>query len=220
MRKWPGLATKDLGPEQNGNKPAGISMPEFFDYCRWLSEFEVANDAQAIHSSNTAAEYSVDARARGYRMPLDMEWQRAVRAGTCTSRFFGEVTEQVAAKYVQGLAGGARAADVATKMPNQLGLFDPLGNVYEWTLDEVKSNGELIVGPEELQRRIEILGSADDVGTRLRVVGGSFRQTEESLNPTSAVNYIPQLVGNHFIGFRVARTIQMPTYRRDDFDVE
>jgi formylglycine-generating enzyme required for sulfatase activity len=187
-------------------------MPEFFAYCRWLGEHEVADDAQAINSSNTEGIYVVDVRALGYRMPLDNEWQRAVRAGTSTSRYFGEGAEQVAAQYVQGLAGGARAADVATKMPNQLGLFDALGNVHEWTLDEVNEDGELIVGPAELVRRIEILGN--NVGTRLRVVGGSFRQAEASLKADSAFRFFAQSSGFDVFGFRVARTIQMPSERQ------
>jgi formylglycine-generating enzyme required for sulfatase activity len=210
LRKWPGLVTKDLGPEQSGNKPAGISMPEFFAYCRWLGEHEVADDAQAIRNSDSAGKYVVDVRAQGYRMPLDIEWQQAVRAGTSTSRFFGEATDQLAAMYVQGLAGGARPADAATKMPNQLGLFDPLGNVYEWTLDEVNDRFELITGHDQFERRIEILGLLEN-GTRLRVRGGSFRQPETSSNPDSAISYLAQAHRIEFIGFRVGRTINMPT---------
>ena len=68
--------------------------------------------------------------ATGLRLPTEAEWEYACRAGTTTVRY-GEVN--VIAWY-NGNAGGTTHA-VAGKLPNALGLYDTLGNVWEFCQD-------------------------------------------------------------------------------------
>lgn len=66
---------------------------------------------------------------RGYRLPTDAEWEYAARAGTTSSRY-GNIRDIA---WYSGNASKTRP--VKGKLPNGWGLYDMLGNVWEWTWD-------------------------------------------------------------------------------------
>ena len=65
-----------------------------------------------------------------YRLPTEAEWEYAARAGTIGDRY-GNVD---AIAWYQDNSGG-RTHPVGRKAPNAWGLYDMLGNVWEWTQD-------------------------------------------------------------------------------------
>ncbi len=71
----------------------------------------------------------------GYRLPTESEWEYACRAGTTTARYFGE-SEEFMDKYVWFEKNSQmKSWPVGSLKPNDLGLFDMLGNVEEWGLE-------------------------------------------------------------------------------------
>ena len=68
--------------------------------------------------------------ATGLRLPTEAEWECACRAGTTTARY-GVMND--IAWYLSNSRGTTHA--VATKLPNALGLYDTIGNVWEWCQD-------------------------------------------------------------------------------------
>src|ERR1019366_2932843 len=95
-----------------------------------------------------------------YRLPTEAEWEYACRAGTKTARFWGDNREG-AAEYAnvadRSLAtvtkeesdperffshddGYPFTSPVGTFRPNTFGLFDMLGNVWEWCQDAWSPN--------------------------------------------------------------------------------
>ncbi len=68
--------------------------------------------------------------SNGYRLPSEAEWQYACKAGT-TGYTYGKLHD--IAWYNENSNGHIH--DVGQKEPNAWGLYDMLGNVWEWCYD-------------------------------------------------------------------------------------
>lgn len=71
-----------------------------------------------------------------YRLPTEMEWEHACRAGNTTKYCYGNDVERLVhfAWYKKNACdvGEKYAHKVGRKKPNNWGLHDMHGNVYEW----------------------------------------------------------------------------------------
>jgi formylglycine-generating enzyme required for sulfatase activity len=63
-----------------------------------------------------------------YRLPTEFEWEYAARAGAPGDISWADI--QAAA-----VLGGDKPSTIGTKKPNAWGLYDMLGNVWEWVAD-------------------------------------------------------------------------------------
>ena len=141
LNQNPKIARLRIGrysPEPTGPMNA-MRWYEAAAYCNWVSR----QDALAeCYDPNRSGDYDEgmtirpDALEReGYRLPTESEWEFACRAGAATTRYFGRST-QLLEKYGYARANSKRRAwPVGSLLPNDLGLFDMLGNVEEWCLD-------------------------------------------------------------------------------------
>jgi formylglycine-generating enzyme required for sulfatase activity len=82
------------------------------------------------HAANKYAEWLSAKTGEFYRLPTEAEWEYACRAGSASA-------PSPLGDYAWTSAdSGGKYKKVGTKKPNQWGLFDMLGNVMEWTLDQ------------------------------------------------------------------------------------
>jgi formylglycine-generating enzyme required for sulfatase activity len=128
--------------------------------------------------------------ATGLRLPTEAEWEYACRAGTTTVRY-GDVNDIA---WYNGNAGGTTHA-VAGKLPNALGLYDTLGNVWEWCQDwyEPYASGSVTnpTGP----------GTGSDRLLR----GGCWYGNSNHCRGSQRFNFPPSSAYDNF-GFRAVRT--------------
>ena len=195
----------------------GSDWLEAAKYCRWLSEVEGVDDAEMcfppIDEIRIGMKLPTDYLTRaGYRLPTEAEWEYACRAGTETERFFGQ-TEMLLDKHAWTILnsevdGQYQLHPVAALRPNDLGLFDTLGNVMEWCQDTSSDYPEASPDSpiEDADRNLTI---TSDVLRPVR--GGAFLYQPSNARASHRDNnrFPDNPYASPYLGFRIARTIRI-----------
>ena len=148
------------------------------------------------------AEWLAQSTGRPYRLPTELEWEYAARAGTASSRFWGDDPKSgcTLANTAECKDTYTYAAPAGTFPPNPFGLRDVLGNLAEWTCSEY---GKGYSGTEAL--------CTETAGTSPRVFrGGSWLDAPELVR-SAARDGAPANLGLNTVGFRVVRTLHLQT---------
>jgi serine/threonine protein kinase/formylglycine-generating enzyme required for sulfatase activity len=215
----------------NYGQSESITWYDAARYCRWLSEKEGMPEAEMCYPPldqiKPGMRMPADYLSRtGYRLPTEAEWEYACRAGTVTSRSFGDA-EDLLPSYAHldrffmrpslsanddqtpedsaALVGrGVYLQPSGGLVPNDLGLFDMYGNACEWCQDIFSPypRGAKEQPGEDLEG---ILVVSDEHPRILRGGSAVGRKSEfRSAYRASSSPSKPPLGA----GFRVARTIR------------
>lgn len=131
---------------------------------------------------------------KSFRLPTEAEWEFAARGGNESQGCLYSGSDDISEVAWYRGNSSSKTHPVATKAPNELGLYDMSGNVFEWCSDwygsytdtDVQTNPQ---GPSSGSTRMSRSGSWDTTADYCRV---SFRL---SRSPASL---------NHSLGLRLA----------------
>jgi formylglycine-generating enzyme required for sulfatase activity/tetratricopeptide (TPR) repeat protein len=184
----------------------GVTWYEAAAYCNWLSEQEGMPQEQWCYETDGKWQVS-GLRANylglgGYRLPTEAEWEWACRAGTLTSRYYGEA-EELLGKYGWYLGNSKdRTWPVGALKPNDWGFFDMHGNVWNWC-QERYSSYKTTMGSRPTDDIEDILYIKDANSRVLR--GGSFLSQSRRVRSAYRYGNVPSLrIAD--VGLRPART--------------
>ncbi|MDF2985546.1 MAG: sulfatase-modifying factor enzyme 1 family protein [Eubacterium sp.] len=166
-------------PAEAAHKPiVNVSWNDAISFCNQLSQKAGLKECYTI--SNNGEKILCNWDADGYRLPSEAEWQYACMAGTADYRY-GELDH--IAWFSDNSDGRTHA--VGEKEPNPWGLYDMLGNVWEWCWDIY---AEKVYGSYRIFR------------------GGSWAEAARGCGATCRRRSHPTFMIDD-LGFRIARSL-------------
>src|SRR5215213_2878220 len=170
------------------------------------------------HAANKYAEWLSAKTGEYYRLPTEAEWEYACRAGSPTGIPAAQLDDY--AWFITNSPTGSFSRGtyhaIGTKKPNAWGLYDMLGNVMEWTLDQYKP----YVGADATNPWVRSTSSYPHA-----VRGGSWNDAAAKVSCTARVAseaawkmLDPQLpksiwymTNAQWLGFRLIRPARLPS---------
>lgn len=207
MSKYP--VTQQEYKRIMGNNPStyiGEDLPvhdvtwyDAINYCNALSKNKGLTPAYTVADNKIIWNQNAD----GYRLPTESEWEYATRAGTDTPFYTGKTIstkdanyygtypyyyDEKSGRYLQ------KPVKVGSYAPNQFGLYDMAGNIWQWCWDwygEYEDNAINPTGPNIGCYKVHRGGAWNDFARHLR---SAYRAATVPYNKL------------YNIGFRVVRS--------------
>lgn len=221
---WMEVMKKNPSEFKGGRRPVeNVSWWDALEFCNKLSEkhglkpvYDLSQKEEGIlriYQSNGKIEYPNVAdfrKTEGFRLPTEVEWEWfarggeiAMQDGTFNYKYSGSNNTDEVAWNKNNSENCTH--DVGMKKPNQLGLYDCSGNIWEWCYD---TSGDGYI-PEKTPYRYDESVS----GNRLK--GGSFYSSTEYFSVFNCVRdgvILELWNGSEWVrlcptSFRIVRTI-------------
>ncbi len=180
-----------------GQRPVmNVSWYDAIAYCNWLSDLW---GYECVYK-RTGKEVDINYKADGYRLPTEAEWEYAARGGKESKGFLYSGSDNLDEVGWYNNNSGDKTHEVGQKKPNELGLYDMSGNVWEWCNDwgSYKSYKKLNVS-----KNSNVWGLQD--GSRRVGRGGGWNSPSRHCSITFR-HWRGPSVSRGILGFRIARS--------------
>ncbi len=187
--------------EDDAAMPAiGVDWRDAVAYCNWLSE----RDGLKPCYSGSGHAIRCDFNADGYRLPTEAEWEWAARGGRLSKGYsYAGSDDPLAVAWFDENSGG-RMHPAGGLAPNELGLFDFSGNLYEWCWDYYSRDAYAEAAPADPSGPA-MLPKATPRGPERVRRAGSWRENRESVRISFRARDNENYPGDN--GFRLFRTL-------------
>jgi formylglycine-generating enzyme required for sulfatase activity len=168
-----------------------VTWYEAARYCNWLSEDEGIAEKDWCYPRDCGPNMELPQNhleRTGYRLPTEAEWEYACKAGsTSTPHFYGLADSRLGDYAWCSTNSHGSMHPVGRKMPNDLGLFDMLGNAYEWCLGT--RGAAAARGTDQRVDRVFPSRISDDITVAVR--GGAFNNPASDIRSARHIYVVP-----------------------------
>ena len=172
-----------------------VSWNNAVAYCCWLSKKEGLDLCYPNMFKSFFSGSNVDITKNGYRLPTEAEWEFACRGGTKNRYYWGDYINKDYLFYIDN-SNLELMPSGHCLLPNNFGLYDMSGNVWEWCNDWY---GEYLPGYAENP-------SGPFKGKERILRGGSYRSYGDWCRSSCRNFAHPDLISCDY-GFRLAKSL-------------
>ena len=209
---WTEIMGNNPSTFKGENKPVEtISWWDTLEFCNKLSEkyglipvYNIDKKRGILTINQIDGEISFPDKAdfsktEGFRLPTEIEWEWFAIGGKLANKdekiLDTNKMEEEAWYYKNS---GGRTNNVGFKKPNQLGIYDCIGNVCEWCYDTTE--GDIESG------KLYVYTALDSRKKYREIRGGSWKNGENTCTLFFR-DYCDTFYADSTIGFRIVRTI-------------
>ena len=188
------------------NPVDNISFYEAIEFCNKKSQIDGLEEVYSIdkenkdpsnqhNSDNLKWSITCNWNANGYRLPTEAEWEFAAKGGNKTKdyKFSGSNTINNVAWYIEN--SDKQTKPVGKKKPNELGLYDMSGNVWERCWDWY-----------ELFTDLPAINPRGADGGYSKVYKGGGAGYQKDFNTPTGRGELPGIRKNQNMGMRLAKS--------------
>ena len=209
---WTEIMGNNPSTFKGENKPVEtISWWDTLEFCNKLSEkyglipvYNIDKKRGILTINQIDGEISFPDKAdfsktEGFRLPTEIEWEWFAIGGKLANKdekiLNANKMEEEAWYYKNS---GGRTNNVGLKKPNQLGIYDCIGNVCEWCYDTTE--GDIESG------KLYVYTALDSRKKYREIRGGSWKNGENTCTLFFR-DYCDTFYADSTIGFRIVRTV-------------